>query len=100
MGEALGSVLPDLLAQPEPLLLVDAAPLGRYHQQRWLADLADLATKRPAARWLLVPHRDSAGPPALDAHVAAPLGADGYLTLGVDFLDANSNNRPRQESAS
>ena len=100
VGEALGSVLPDLLAQPEPLLLVDAAPLGRYHQQRWLADLADLATKRPAARWLLVPHRDSAGPPALDAHVAAPLGADGYLTLGVDFLDANSNNRPRQESAS
>jgi serine/threonine protein kinase len=100
VGEALNSVLPDLLARTEPLLLVDAAPLGRYHQQRWLADLADLATKRPAARWLLVPHRDSAGPPALDAHVAVPLGADGYLTLGVDFLDVNSTNQPRQESAS
>lgn len=101
VGEALGSVLPAILEGPEPLLLVDAAPLGRYRQQRWLADMADLTTKRPAARWLLVPHRDSAGPPALDAHVAAPLGADGYLTLGVDFLDANSSSsQPRQESAS
>lgn len=100
VSEALSAALPEILARPEPILLVDAAPLGRYHQQRWLADLADLATKRPAARWLLVPHRDSAGPPALDAHVAVPLGADGYLTIGVDFLDANSTVQQSQESAS
>ena len=98
VGEALGSVLPGILDSAEPLLLVDAAPLGRYHQQRWIAELADLTTKRPAARWLLVPHRDIAGPPALDNHVAAPLGADGYLTIGADFLDANTH--PARESAS
>jgi serine/threonine protein kinase len=99
VGEALATVLPGILATPEPLLLVDAAPLGRYRQQRWLADLADLATARPAARWLLVPHRDSAAAPALDAHVAVPLGADGYLTLGVDFLDAHAGST-NQENAS
>lgn len=91
VGTALNAVLPDVLASAEPLLLVDAAPLGRYRQQQWLAQLADLTTKRPAARWLLVPHRDSAGPPALDDHVAAPLGADGFLTIGTDYLDRSTN---------
>jgi hypothetical protein len=87
VGTALDNVMPDLLANPEPLLLTEAAPLGRYHQQRWLSDLADLATPRPAARWVLLPHRDSAGVPSLDNHVPAPLGADGFLPLGNEFLD-------------
>lgn len=87
VSAALDAALPEVFASQEPLLLVDAAPLGRYRQQSRLADLADLASKRPAARWLLVPHRDSGGPPSLDDHVAVPLGADGYLTIGTDFLD-------------
>ena len=87
VGKALDSVMPVLLEQPQPLLLTEAAPLGRYHQQRLLSDLADLATPRPAARWVLLPHRDSAGVPSLDNHTPAPLGADGFLPLSNDFLD-------------
>lgn len=87
VGAALDAVMPEKLANPQPLLLTEAAPLGRYHQQRWLADLADLATPRPSARWILLPHRDSAGVPSLDNHAPAPLGADGFLPLGTEFLD-------------
>ena len=85
--EAMNSVLPEILAKPEPILFTDPAPLGRYHQYKWLAELADLSTTRPAARWLLVPHRDSAGPPTLDSHIAVPLGADGYLTIGSNYFE-------------
>jgi hypothetical protein len=87
VGTALSTVLPGLLAAPEPLLLLDAAPLGRYRQQHWLADLANLATPRPAARWLLVPHRSSVGAPQLDGGVAVPLGADGFLTLAAEDVE-------------
>jgi len=93
--QALEASLPQILAKQKPLLLVDPAPLGRYGQQHWLARLADLATERPAARWLLIPHRDSAGPPSLDGHVPVPLGADGYLAIGKDVIDSTA-----QESAS
>jgi hypothetical protein len=87
VSEAMNSVLPEILAKPEPILFTDPAPLGRYHQYNWLADLSDLSTTRPAARWLLVPHRDSAGPPTLDSHVPVPLGADGFLTIGRSFIE-------------
>ena len=88
--QALDAAMPQVLERDEPLLLVDPAPLGRYGQQHWLATLADLAVERPAARWLLVPHRESAGPPSLDGHVAVPLGADGYLAIGKDFIEGTA----------
>jgi hypothetical protein len=87
---ALDARLPEILARPEPLLLTDALVLGRYGQQRWLADLANLATVKPAARWLLVPRHDAAGAPMLDGHVPVPLGADGYLVLNSEFLAATA----------
>lgn len=100
VDSTLKQVLPEILNQPRPLLLTDAAPFGRYHQEHWLAELADLATPRPAARWVLVPHRASGGPPTLDSHVAVPLGSDGYLTLGTDFFEPRSNAHNNQENAS
>lgn len=85
---ALDRRFPDILAATDPLLITDASILGRYGQQHWLADLADLAGNRPAARWLLVPHHASGGRPTLDAQVPAPLGADGYLVINAEFLAA------------
>ncbi|MBU6244323.1 MAG: BREX system serine/threonine kinase PglW [Actinomycetales bacterium] len=90
VATALDQAMPKVLASSEPLLLTEPAPLGRYRQQQWLATLADLTTPRPAARWLLVPHRDSAGAPTLDAQVPVPLGADGFLPISIDFLDRHA----------
>ncbi|WUW10958.1 hypothetical protein OG587_44245 [Streptosporangium sp. NBC_01469] len=44
-----------LTTAPEPLLVVEAAPLARYDRLGVLERLADKATARPAARWLLLP---------------------------------------------
>lgn len=96
ISDALDTALPSILARPEPMLLVDAAPLGRYQQHRWLVDLANLTTNRPAARWLLVPHRDSTASPTLDDNVPVPTGADGFLVVSTEFLDRIEH----QESAS
>ena len=92
---ALDRRFPAIFAAREPLLLTDASILGRYGQQHWLADLADLAGDRPAARWLLVPHHDSGGPPTLDAQVPTPLGADGYLVINGEFLAARQATEQR-----
>ena len=74
-----------MLEREEPLLLTDAAILGRYAAQGWLAKLSDMTVPRPASRWLLTPHRDSSGAPHLDAGVAVPLGSDGWLSLPPEF---------------
>jgi len=84
--QALDAHLPTILERAEPLLLTDAAPLGRYGAQGWLERLSDLGVARPAARWHLAPHRDSSGAPMLDAGVAVPLGSDGWLALPTDLL--------------
>ena len=44
-----------VLADEQPLLLTDVAPLARYGQTARVAHLLDTAASRPAARWLLVP---------------------------------------------
>ncbi len=97
--EALVARLPAVLDQASPLLLTDAAPLGRYGQAQWLTVLTDLATPRPAARWHLVPHRGSGGAPTLDNHVTVPLGADGWLPITADFL-ATKQHATSTEQAS
>ena len=84
--QALDSHLPPILERVEPLLLTDAAPLGRYGAYGWLERLSDLGVARPAARWHLAPHRDSSGAPMLDAGVPVPLGSDGWLALPTDLL--------------
>lgn len=87
VADALARAWPAVLERPEPLLLTDAAPLGRYRQENLLRHLSDLATPRPAARWLLVPHRSASAAPYLDSRVPVPLGSDGFVTVGSDVVE-------------
>ena len=48
---ALQARIDELLTRPEPLLLTGVGLLGRYRAEGWIADLANLATERPASRW-------------------------------------------------
>ncbi len=73
-----------LLDDPRPLLVVEAAPLARYGRLAVLERLADKATARPAARWLLVPVEQD-GRPYLDNHPAP--GALGALRLPSAWLE-------------
>lgn len=61
-----------------PLLLTDAAPLARYGQTQILARLADIATARARATWLLLPLGNYTGP-VLD-------GADLQLSHSGQFV--------------
>ena len=76
----------ELCALPEPLLFLNAAPLARYGMTDLLAELTDLARPRPAARWLLVPWRQSQPTPDLDG-LPVPFGPDKWLTLPNDLRD-------------
>jgi hypothetical protein len=69
-----------ILARPEPLLLTYAGPLLRFGLGESLASVFDLATQRPAARWLLVPRLRSQPVPTLDGH-PVPLGPDRWVDL-------------------
>ena len=68
-----------------PLLLVEAEPLARYGRLAELESLADPATDRPAARWLLVPAVGEGHLPHLDTHPAPTTG--GWLTLSRSWVD-------------
>lgn len=76
----------DAVATTGPLLIVHAGPLARYGLTDLLAPFFDLATARPAARWLLVARRPSEQVPTLDGH-AVPLGPDGWLDIPVGLTD-------------
>ena len=80
MEASLERFWPELMARQEPLLLTEAAVLARYGLQDRLAAITNLAEAKPAARWVLVPHRSANAVPNLDG-VAVPLGADGWLGL-------------------
>ena len=80
MEASLERFWPALMARGEPLLLTEAAVLARYGLQDRLAAITNLAEAKPAARWVLVPHRSANAVPNLDG-VAVPLGADGWLGL-------------------
>ena len=70
----------DLMASSEPLLLFNAGLLVRYGLSGLLSELLDVATPRPAARWLLVPRDGSRAVPLLDGQ-PVPLGPDRWLDL-------------------
>ena len=70
----------ELMAKPEPLLLFNAGLLVRYGLSGLLSELLDVATPRPAARWLLVPRDGSRAVPLLDGQ-PVPLGPDRWLDL-------------------
>jgi hypothetical protein len=75
----------ELLASPDPLLLVNAAVLARFGLVDLIAEVTDLSTARAAARWFLLPRPAGVGPPDLDG-VPFPFGADGHLELSLEHL--------------
>ncbi|MBB4705170.1 BREX system serine/threonine kinase PglW [Sphaerisporangium siamense] len=81
-----------LEAETRPLLIVEAAPLARYDRLAVLERLADQATARPAARWLLLPVEQD-GVPSIDGRPAP--GALGALRLSTTWI-----TRPRDEAVS
>jgi len=81
-----------ILARPEPLLLTNAGPLVRFGLGESLAAVFDLATERPAARWLLVPRLRSQPVPTLDGH-PVPLGPDRWVDLPTVLADLTSPTR-------
>jgi hypothetical protein len=83
VGQAAKPVERHLAEGPAPLLLTEAAPLARYGRLATLEELADRTTRRPAARWLLVP-ADGGGPPKLDGR-PAPISS-GWLRLPNDWI--------------
>ena len=85
VGLALDSFWSDLVARSEPLLLTDIAPVARYGQVARLSALIDLTIARPAARWLLVPHRPADGAPTVEG-LPVPLAADGWIDLPTALL--------------
>lgn len=72
------------ISADHPLLLTHAGPLQRYGLTHLLANLLDVGTDRPAARWLLVAMQTSQTVPMLDGN-PVPLGPSGWLTLPSDF---------------
>jgi hypothetical protein len=69
-----------IVADPRPILLINAAPLARYGITDLLSALLDQSQPRPAARWLLVPRKASAAAPTLDGH-PVPMGPDRWIDL-------------------
>ena len=69
-----------------------AGPLLRFGLGESLADVFDLGTQRPAARWLLVPRLRSQPVPTLDGH-PVPLGPDRWLDLPTVLADLTNPNR-------
>lgn len=76
----------ELSADPNPLLLTNAAPIARYGLTEYLAEMFDLARPRPAARWLLVPHKAAKPTPDLDGR-PIPLGPDRWVSLPSDLAE-------------
>lgn len=76
----------DLIDDERPLLLVNAGVLSRYGLTGLLDEVADLATSRPAARWLLVPHRPDLPTPDLEGK-PIPFGADRWVALPSNLAE-------------
>ncbi|WP_405393429.1 BREX system serine/threonine kinase PglW [Microbispora hainanensis] len=86
-----------LESDPRPLLIVEAAPLARYDRLAVLERLADKATARPAARWLLLPvERD--GRPYIDNRPSP--GALGAVQISSTWLALYGGGRPGDQAAS
>ncbi|MGV9326762.1 BREX system serine/threonine kinase PglW [Streptosporangium sandarakinum] len=78
-----------LTTETRPLLIVEAAPLARYERLAVLERLADKATARPAARWLLLPV-ERGGMPHIDDRPAP--GALGALPVSAKWVEAHSRS--------
>jgi hypothetical protein len=80
MNDAVRPRWAELMAEPGPLLLTNAGLLVRYEMSDLLSDLLDVATRRAAARWLLVPRDASRAVPFIEGR-PVPLGPDRWLDL-------------------
>lgn len=77
---ALQHVWPPVAQSPHPLLLTNVDVLARYGLLGRVETLLDLATARPAARWILVPFHSSQSAPMFDDE-PVPLPPDGWVPL-------------------
>ena len=73
----------ELFGADEPLLLTNAAVVARLGLAHLIAEVTDLASPRPAARWFLLPRPLSGGTPDLDGR-PMPFGADGWIELSLE----------------
>lgn len=78
------------LTQDAPLLIVNVSALVRYGMTPLLAELLDLGTPRPAARWLLVARDGRNELPLLDGE-PVPVGPAGWLDLPSDLSAFNTD---------
>ncbi|MBE7325176.1 BREX system serine/threonine kinase PglW [Nocardioides sp. Y6] len=78
--EALAPRWAEAMADPRPLLVVNAGPLARYGMREDLSQLLDIGSPRPATRWLLVARDGSTAVPHLEGQ-PVPLGPSGVLDL-------------------
>jgi serine/threonine protein kinase len=85
MARAFDTFWDERLQSEQPLVFTDAAVLARYGLTERLAPLTNLAVAKPAARWILVPHRAAVTYPTLDG-TPVPLGADGWLDLPTSLF--------------
>ena len=84
----------ELFGADEPLLLTNAAVVARMGLAHLIAEVTDLASPRPAARWFLLPRPLSGGTPDLDG-LPMPFGADGWIELS---LETTTTSLPVTES--
>lgn len=89
--EALAPRWAEAMADPRPLLVVNAGPLARYGMREQLSQLLDLGTPRPATRWLLVARDGSTAVPHLEGQ-PVPLGPSGVLDLRAPLDFATSTH--------
>ncbi|PPH05307.1 hypothetical protein C5C44_04255 [Rathayibacter sp. AY1F6] len=83
----------NLMAEEEPMILMNAAILARLDLVDLLAEVTDLGTSRAAARWFVLPRPLSSGTPDLDGS-PFPFGADGWLELSLGALDPTGFELP------
>lgn len=97
MSDAVATFWDDALATTDPLLLVFPGPLVRYGLAERLSSLLDVATSRPAARWLLVPRETSVAVPMLEGQ-PVPLGPSTWHDLpplvDLEMLPTASESQP------
>ena len=86
VATALDRVWPKVMDEATPMLLTDVDILARYGQLDRIESLLDLATHRPAARWVLVPYHSSQGTPMLEGE-PVPLPPEGWVALPAQLFD-------------
>ena len=86
VATALERVWPEVMEEAHPLVLTDVDILARYGQLDRIENLLDLATERPAARWILVPYHSSQGAPTLEGE-PVPLPPEGWVSLPAQLFD-------------